>query len=170
MKTIATAIERLESAVDRRPGFGVGTSRSVTLSKGQLRCSTEEGRWSLDSDLTPALGGDGSAPTPSTQLRAALGSCMAMSYQLRAAKHGIELTSIKVTVETDSELAGMLSCDSPAPPGYTEIRYHVEIESPAPPAEVARVIDEGDRLSPVLDVFTRANAIRRTTSIRMSRA
>lgn len=170
MATIANAIERLESAVDRRPGFGVGTSRSVTLCTDGLRCSTEEGRWCLDSDLPGALGGNGSAPTPGGLLRAALGSCVAMSYVLRAAKHGIELTSVRVTVEADSEISGMLSCDAAAPPGYTEIRYHVEIESPATPDDVTRVIDEGDRLSPLLDVFGRANTIRRTTSIRSSGA
>ena len=56
----------------------------------------------------PALGGDGSAPSPSVLVRAALGSCMAMTYRLRAARAGVELTSVRVTVETDSELAGML--------------------------------------------------------------
>ena len=166
--TIANAIERLESAVDRRRGFGVGTSRSVTLWTDGLRCSTEEGRWCLDSDLPGAFGGSGSAPTPGVLLRASLGSCMAMSYLLRAAKHGIELTSLRVTVEADSEIAGMLSCDATAPPGYTEIRCHVEIESPATPDEVTRVIDEGDRLSPLLDAVGSANTIRRTISIRSS--
>ena len=170
MSTIATAIERLEAAVDRRSDFGAGTSRSVTTSTDGLRCTTQEGPWSTDTDLPRALGGSGSAATPSVLLRAALGSCMAMSYRLRAAKHGVELTSIRITVEADSELSGMLSCDAPAPAGFTEIRYDVEIESPATPDEVNRVIDEGDRLSPLLDVFTRANTMRRTTSIRSSEA
>ena len=162
----AGAIERLESAVARRPGFGVGTSRSVTTSIDGIRCSTAEGSWCTDTDLPAALGGTGSAPTPSVLLRAALGSCMAMSYALRAAKHRIELSSIRVTVETDSEIAGMLLVDSEAPAGFTGTRYHVEIESPAAHDEVLRVIDEGDRLSPLLDVFTRVNAMQRTTSIR----
>jgi uncharacterized OsmC-like protein len=165
MNTIASAIERLEHAVAQRPGFGVGTSVSVTTITAGLRCATQEGEFCTRSDLSRALGGDGSAPTPGTLMRAALGSCMAMSYRLRAARHGIELESIRVTVEADSELAGMLSCDSSAPPGYTEIRYHVDVESSAPPDEVMRIIDEGDRLSPLLDVFTRANATRRSTSI-----
>ena len=170
MSTITNAIERLEAAVERRGDFGAGTSRSVTTSTDGLRCTTQEGPWSTLSDLPRAFGGSGSAATPSVLLRAALGSCMAMSYQLRAAKHGVELTSIRVTVEADSELAGMLSCDAPAPAGFTEVRYDVEIESPATPDEVIRVIDEGDRLSPLLDVFTRANTMRRTTSIRSSAA
>lgn len=170
MSTIAAALERLEAAVDRRPGFGVGTSRSVTVSSEGLRCTTREGPWSTESDLPGALGGSASGPTPSVLLRAALGSCMAMSYRLRAAKHGVDLTSIRVTVEADSEIAGMLFCDANALPGYTEVRYHVEIESSAPADQVRRLIDEGDRLSPLLDVVGRANTLRRTTSIRSSEA
>jgi uncharacterized OsmC-like protein len=166
MSTIANAIERLESVLQRRHDFGIGTSRSVTTLVDGLHCSSEEGAWEISSDLPDSLGGSGSAPTPGVLLRSALGSCMAMSYQLRAARHGVELTSIRVTVEADSEISGMLLVDADAPPGYTELRCHVEIESKAEPGDVLRIIDEGDRLSPLLDVFVRTNVVRRTTSIR----
>ena len=89
-----------------------------------------------------------------------------MIHRLCAAKHGIELTSVTVTIEADSAIAGMLLPDADAPPGYSEVRYHVEVESPASPEDVERVIDEGDRLSPLLDVNTRTNTMRRTLSIR----
>jgi uncharacterized OsmC-like protein len=138
----------------------------VTRSETGLRCVTDEGGdWCIATDLSPALGGTESAPNPGALVRAALGSCMAMSYRLRAAKHGIELTSVRVTVETDYELEGMLSCESAAPPGFGAVRYHVEIESPAGSDEVRAVLDEGDRLSPILDVFVRANEVSRTVSI-----
>jgi uncharacterized OsmC-like protein len=163
---IGSAIERLEAAVARRPGFGVGTSHSVTTLGDGLQCSTVEGAWTIESDLLPALGGGGSAPTPNVMLRAALGSCMAMTYRLRAARRGVELTSVRVSVEADSALAGMLLCDAAAPPGYTEVRYHVEVESPDDPARVLAILDEGDRLSPLLDVFSRVVTTRRTTEIR----
>jgi uncharacterized OsmC-like protein len=170
VNTIANAIDRLESVLGRKADFGHSTNRSVTTIDQGLRCSTEEGSWILDSDLPQSLGGTGSAPSPGVLLRAALGSCLAMGYRLRAAKHGVELTSIRVLVEADSEIAGMLLCDTPSPAGYTEIRYHVDVESPAPQADVLRVLDEGDDLSPLLDVFTRSNAMQRTTSIRPARS
>ena len=163
---IGRAVERLEAAVVGRPGFGVGTSHSVTTLGEGLQCSTVEGAWTIESDLLPALGGGGSAPTPNMLLRAALGSCMAMTYRLRAARRGVELTSVRVSVEADSALAGMLLCDAAAPPGYTEVRYHVEVESPDDPARVLAILDEGDRLSPLLDVFSRVVTTRRTTEIR----
>ncbi len=162
---IADSIERLETLLAGRPEFGGTTNRSVTTSSDGLRCSIEEGDWTHTTDLGAALGGDGSAPSPGVLGRAALGSCLAMGYRLRAAKHGVELTSIRVTVETDSELRGLLILDDEAPPGFTEVRYHVEVESPSPTADVQRVIDEGDRQSPMLDAFARANTIRRTVSI-----
>ena len=139
----------------------------TTLVDG-LRCETEAGGWTIASDLRPALGGEGSAPTPTMLLSAALGACLAMGYQLRAAEHGIELTSVRVTVETDSELCGMLQCDAAAPPGFTEIRYHVEIESPARASDIERIVDLADRLSPVLDALTRANRVQRTRLDRTS--
>jgi uncharacterized OsmC-like protein len=166
VNTIATALDRLESVLGRRADFGHSTSQSVTTLATGLRCSTEEGSWTIESDLGEALGGTGSAPSPGVLVRAALGSCLAMMYQLRAARHGVELTSVRVLVETDSEIAGMLLCETASPPGYTGIRYHVDIESPAPHADVLRVVDEGDLMSPLLDVFSRVNTVQRTTSIR----
>ena len=60
----------------------------------------------------------------------------------------------------------MLFDDSSAAPGYSEVRYHVEVESPDDPERVRAILDEGDRLSPLLDVLSRANTMHRTTDIR----
>jgi uncharacterized OsmC-like protein len=135
-----------------------------TLGAG-LRCSTCERTHEIDSDLVPALGGDGSAPSPVALLRAALGACLGIGYRMHAAERGVELTSVRVTVESESELRGMLDADACAPPGFTALCYRVEIESPSPAHEVERVVGLADRLSPVLDALTRPQTIQRTVSI-----
>jgi uncharacterized OsmC-like protein len=162
---ISAALHRLNGTLARRPDFGHHTGSSVTTLAEGLRCETEVGGWTIASDLRPAFGGHGSAPTPTTLLSAALGACLAMGYQLRAAEHGIVLTSVRVTVEADSELGGMLRCDAAAPPGFTEIRYRVELESPAATSDLERIVDLADRLSPVLDALTRVNRVHRTIAI-----
>jgi uncharacterized OsmC-like protein len=162
---IADALKRLNGTLARRPDFGHYTGSSVTTLVEGLRCSTEAGEWTIASDLRPAFGGEGSAPTPTVLLSSALGACLAMGYQLRAAEYGIELTSVRVTVETDCELGGMLRCDAAVPPGFTEVRYRVEIESPAGTSDLERIVDLADRLSPVLDALTRMNRVQRTVSI-----
>ena len=131
MQRIADALQRLNGTLARRRDFGRHTGSSVTTLVGGLRCETVAGGWTIVSDLGPAFGGEGSAPTPSVLLSSALGACLAMGYQLRAAEQGIVLSLVRVTVETDSELRGMLQCDAPVPPGFTEVRYRVEVESPA---------------------------------------
>ena len=162
---IAAAVTRLEAAVERRIGFGRATNTaSITLVDG-LRCRSEEGAWSIDSDLPTGLGGSGSAPTPGVLLRAALGSCLAMGYRLRAARRCIPVRSIRVTVESDSEIDGMLRTTSTAPPGFTTIRYHVELDTSAPAEEIEAMVDEADQLSPMLDAVGRANRLRRSLSI-----
>ncbi len=162
---IAAAVTRLEAAVEDRPGFGRATNTaSITLVDG-LRCCSEEGAWSIDTDLPMGLGGTGSAPTPGVLLRAALGSCLAMGYRLRAARRGVPVRSIRVTVESDSEIDGMLRTSSAAPPGFTAIRYHVELDSSAPTEDIEAMVDEADHLSPILDTVGRTNRPRRSLSI-----
>ena len=115
-------------------------------------------------DVSPALGGTASAPTPSELLYTALASCLAIGYRMRAAERGIELTHVRVTVEGDADVTGMLTPCATSP-GATALRYRVEIDSPAPADEVAAIVDIADRLSPVLADLTRPVPATRTLAI-----
>lgn len=168
MTTIAAAIRRLEDTTARRPGFGAVTSRSRTAIDDGLGCVSTEGDWAIATDLPTGLGGTASAPTPSVLLRAALGACMAMSYRLRAERAGLGPIRITVDVEADSQLAGMLLANSAVPPGFTGVRYHVAVQPDTPGVrddDIRHVIDDGDRLSPVLDTIRRATPVARTVAI-----
>jgi uncharacterized OsmC-like protein len=162
---IAAALARLHDAVAARPGFGHHTARSTVSLGDGLQCVSVEQSWLIASDLPPALGGERRAPTPSQLVQAALGACLAMGYQLRAAECGIELTSVRVTIESDAELKGMLRRDTAVSPGFTAIRYHVEIESPAAVDEIEALVEAADHLSPVLADLTRPLPVERTVSV-----
>jgi uncharacterized OsmC-like protein len=163
--SIAAALERVESVLQKRPDFGRETSRSVTTLVEGLRCACEEGDWRVQTDLPAALGGGESGPTPGMLGRAALGSCLVMGYQLHASRLGVELTSIRVEIEADFDNGAMLFLESDARPGYSEVRYHVDIVSPAPDELVLKVLDEGDVLSPYRDVFAQPTPMQRSVSI-----
>lgn len=164
-ESISAALGRVEKAVTKHPSLGLDTDRSVTTLTGGLRCTSVEGAWRFETDLPDTMGGAGSGPSPGVLGRAALGSCLAMGYQLRAARLGVDLGSVTVEIEADSDVAGMLSADASARPGYSEVRYHVSVESPASEADILRVLDEGDALSPYRDVFSAATPMKRTVSI-----
>lgn len=163
--SIGAALDRAERAITKHPSLGIGTERSVSTVTDGLRCTTEEGVHRFETDLPDTLGGEGSGPSPGVLGRAALGSCLAIGYQMRGARLGVPLSSVRVEIEADFDVAGMLSLASDARPGYSEVRYHVSIESAAPEADVLRVLDEGDVLSPYADVFASETPLTRTVSI-----
>ncbi len=164
-ESLSVALDRIENAVTKHPSLGIGTERSISTVTGGLRCTSEEGAFRFETDLPETMGGEGSGPSPGVLGRAALGSCLAMGYQMRAARLGVDLASVSVEIEADFDVVGMLSMEAAARPGYSEVRYHVRVESSAPEADILRVLDEGDILSPYRDVFSAETPMKRTVSI-----
>lgn len=164
-RRIGAALDRLHAALAGRPGFGHAATTTVSTLGDGLRCTTTDRSHSIASDMAPAFGGEATAPSPFSLMRSALGACLAIGYRMHAADCGVELTAVRVTVESESELSGMVDVESGVPPGFTALRYHVEIESPAPADEIERVVERADRLSPVLDAVTRAHTVPRTVTI-----
>ncbi|MBA2293335.1 MAG: OsmC family protein [Gemmatimonadales bacterium] len=109
-------------------------------------------------------GGSGAGPTPGVFGRAALGSCLAMGITMYAAKLGIAIETLEVEIQADYDDGAMYGV-SDSPPGYTEVRYAVRIESTADEDAILHMLDEADRHSPYLDVFQRAQACRRSVQI-----
>jgi uncharacterized OsmC-like protein len=164
-ESLSVALNRIENAVTKHPSLGIGTERSISTVTGRLRCTSEEGAFRFETDLPETMGGEGSGPSPGVLGRAALGSCLAMSYQMRAARLGVDLATVSVEIEADFDVVGMLSMAAAVRPGYSEVRYHVRVESSAPEADILRVLDEGDILSPYRDVFSAETPMKRTVSI-----
>jgi uncharacterized OsmC-like protein len=109
-------------------------------------------------------GGTNAGPSPGV-LGPALGSCLAVGSAMRAARLGVQIDTLEVRVEADYDSRGELDVSDSVPPGYTQVRYHVKVSSPAPEADVRRVIDTADRYSPYRDVFARAHDVRRELTI-----
>jgi uncharacterized OsmC-like protein len=96
--------------------------------------------------------------------RAALGSCLAIGYMMRAAKMEIEVNSLEVEISADFD-DGALFGTSDTDPGYSMVSYLVTIESNAPKEKILQMLDEADKHSPYLDVFTRAQHCQRKVKI-----
>ena len=111
-------------------------------------------------------GGNAAGPTPGVFGRAALGSCLAIGYMMRAATMDIPVSGIEVEIQADYD-DGALFGTAPqgVPPGYLEIRYSVTIDSDAPEEDIIRMLDEADQHSPYLDVFSRGQNCRRQVYI-----
>ncbi len=149
---IKDAFERVVKAFTAKPSLGLGTGTSKARLVNGLACEITEGKWKFSADMPEAAGGDASAPTPGVYGRAALASCLAICYKMYAAKTGIAIDAIEVQVEADFDDRGLFGFTD-VPPGYTEVRYTVTIESDETKEKIIELLDNADRHSPYLDVF-----------------
>jgi uncharacterized OsmC-like protein len=162
---IRTATERSIKTLGLRPTMGRKTAVSRIRVRDGLTCDVEEGRWKLTSDLSEVAGGNGLGPDPGVLGRAALGSCVAMGYMMWAAVRGVPVSAVEVEVQADFDAGGQYGVGE-AVPGYSEVRYAVNIESPAPEADILALVEEADAKSPYLDVFGRAQKLVRTVEVK----
>lgn len=161
---IKTAFERDGHAIELRPSVGKKTAVTKVRVLEGLHSQAEEGRWTVAADGSEKSGGTALAPDPSLIARSALGLCFAMGYVTWAAHLGVPVSGVEVEIQGDFDVRGQHGTPG-VPPGYSEIRYLVSIESTAPEADIQRVVDEADRSSMVGDVFRRAQTLVRTIAV-----
>ncbi len=149
---IKAAFERKQRALRARPYLGQGTATTrVRLLEG-LQCSVEEGDWRLLADMSPRSGGDGAGPNPGMLGRGALAACLAMTTRQWAAYLDVPLESLEVEVQADYDARG--AYDFPdISPAYSEVRYVLRIQSPAPEATIRQLLQAIEQHTPYLDVF-----------------
>ncbi len=164
VERIKTAFERNGRAIELRPAVGQKTAIMKTRVIAGLHVETEEGRWKLACDASDKSGGTGAAPDPGFVVRAALGNCLAMGYVIWAAHLGVPIEDVEVEMHADFDARGQHAVEG-IPPGYSEIRYNVRIQSSAPEADVQRVVDMADNASMVGDVFRRAHTLVRELTV-----
>jgi uncharacterized OsmC-like protein len=157
MEAIRTAIETATEKLAEHPEAAVGTdTAAVAVLEAGLQCRVD-GPWDpLVTDMAKSVVGQASAPTPGWLLRAALASCDATAVAMQAAREGIELTALKVSVESESDFRGVLGVDGAAHAGPLEIRVRIELAADDVTEDQLRAIAEQAKAhSPVGDAVAR---------------
>lgn len=111
----------------------------------------------LRTDMPTGIGGTATAPSPGWYLRAAAASCVAALVAIRAAATGIEVGSVEVDVDSESDDRGILGMDPAIPAGTLSVRVVVSIEAPsADRAEIVALAEWAVAHCPVTDTIRRA--------------
>jgi uncharacterized OsmC-like protein len=149
---IRNAIDTLSSAIaadpaKARPKNAPATARLVAGLQCELNGPYD---WRLSTDMPPAMGGAASGPNPGWLLRGALASCTATVIAMRAAKLGIALSNLEVSVDTDSDLRGILGMDPKVSARHAAMRMKVKISAPGQSPEALReLVEWAEAHSPV---------------------
>jgi uncharacterized OsmC-like protein len=148
---IREAIDRTSAAIsaDQSKAKSKNAPATARLVDG-LRCEVTGPRdEKVMTDMPPAMGGTASAPNPGWLLRGALASCTATVIAMRAAKLGVELQTLEVLVESESDTRGMLGMDDTISAGLAGIRTRVKIAGDAPRETLRDIVTWADAHSPV---------------------
>jgi uncharacterized OsmC-like protein len=137
-------------ALARHPSLGKASTQASARLLGGFACEVRGGSRVTHVDLPVSEGGTGSAPTPGDLMRASIGACLALGYRLWAARLGVTVRAVEVDVTCEYDVRGQLGVTSDVPVGWERLVLEVRIVSDAPPADVRRVVEHADHLSPML--------------------
>src|SRR5947208_2112160 len=128
VQSIRNAIETASGHLREHPDAAAGTDASATavLEEG-LRFRVAGPAGELTTDMSESVGGGATAPTPAWLQRAALASCDATLVAMEAARDGIELTDLTVTVDSETDFRGILGVDDTIHPGPLAVRVRIQL-------------------------------------------
>ncbi|GJF02511.1 OsmC family protein [Pseudonocardia sp. D17] len=113
------------------PGTGrITPAVTATAANGHTRLST--GPFNFECDLPPAVGGGGTAPSPTAYLLGALAGCaVTFISSTLAPQFGVEIDELSATARCESSLAALLGVDG-TDPELTGISIEITVSSQSP--------------------------------------
>jgi uncharacterized OsmC-like protein len=158
MEAIRAAIEMACVHLSEHPERAVSTDAPATAVREEgLRFRVEGPTGVVTTDMAASVGGGASAPTPAWLMRAALASCDATLIAMEAARDGVELTELKVSVDSETDFRGILGVDDSIDAGPRAVRVCIEVAAAnAGEDRLREIVRRAETRSPVRDAVVRA--------------
>ena len=106
-----------------------------------------------EGDHPAVLCGADNAPTPVEYLLSALAACITAGIGNIASARQIKLNAVKVKVDGDIDLQGLLGLNDEVRNGFQKIRATVEIDGDAEAEKLAKVVQQSVARSAVFDML-----------------
>ena len=93
-------------------------------------------------------------PTPVEFVLVGLGACLTAGIAAVAQNRGIQLHSVKATIEGDMDVLGILGADPEVRNGFNGIKVRYEIDADASPEDIRGLVAQSQKRSAVFDAIT----------------
>lgn len=110
--------------------------------------------FTFDADHPELFAADDKGATPVEFVLVGLVSCLTAGVASIAQYRGIQLRSVKATVEGRMDLQGILGIDSDVRNGFDGISVSYEIDADATPEEIEALVAQSQKRSAVYDIIT----------------
>ncbi len=133
-----------------------GTHTRSTINKFfGLGEEQDRGRqFELDTDHPEVFAAEDLGATPVEMVLAGLAGCLTGGIASVAQNRGIQLHSVKATIEAPMDLAGIMGIDSDVRNGFKSVTVNYRIEADATEDEIAAVVAQSQKRSAVFDIIT----------------
>ena len=108
----------------------------------------------FDSDHPEIFASEDHGPTPVEFILVGLAGCLTAGIASVAANRGIELRSVKATVNADMDIQGILGIDADVRNGFNGITVDYTIDGDASEEDIAAVVAQSQKRSAVFDIIT----------------
>ena len=139
---------------------GVHSLSTVETFFGAGAEQTHKSRYIVEADHPTVFAATDNAATPVEIVLLALASCLTAGVASVAQHRGIQLHSVKASVEGDMNLHGILGIDADVRNGFSAIRVTFDIEADAAKDEIAAVVAQSQKRSAVFDIVTNPGNVR----------
>ncbi|MFO7648751.1 OsmC family protein [Halomonas campaniensis] len=111
-------------------------------------------RFTFDVDHPEVFAAEDHGPTPVEYVLVGLAGCLTAGIAAVAQHRGIQLRSIRASVEGQMDIQGILGMDPEVRNGFDDIRVVYEIDADASRAEIEALVAQSQKRSAVYDLLT----------------
>lgn len=110
--------------------------------------------YKFDADHPEIFASEDKGATPVEFVLVGLASCLMAGVAAVAQNRGIQLRSVKATVQGSMDIQGILGIDGDVRNGFGGIKVHFDIDADATPDEIKALVAQSQKRSAVYDVIT----------------
>jgi uncharacterized OsmC-like protein len=110
--------------------------------------------FALEADHPQVFAAEDQAPTPVEIVLSGLASCLTAGVAAVAQRRGIQLHSVKASLEADMDIQGILGLDDEVRNGFGAVRVHFDIHADASDDDIKAVVAQSQKRSAVFDIVT----------------
>ena len=116
--------------------------------------------FSIEADHPEVFASEDNGAAPPEIVLAALASCLTAGIATVATQRGVQLRSVKATLEGGMDLQGVLGIDGDVRNGFDSINVTYEIDADASRADIEAIVAQSEKRSAVFDIVTNPTTVR----------
>ena len=110
--------------------------------------------FSFDADHPEVFASEDNGATPVEYVLVGLASCLTAGVAAVAQNRGIQLNSVKATIEGEMDILGILGGDPEVRNGFNDIKVKYDIDADASQEDIEALVAQSQKRSAVFDVIT----------------